>query len=172
MKNALTWTLSAGSVLMMLITLTSCGAWQSVKDTSSDAARAVFIAKVKQMNLVIEGRAELNCDERDVSLPVSLRVYQLKDIKTFESATYPQLLDDATSVLKADALNRLEVELAPRATIALNKPMDDSAQYVGIVAFFRDPSNNAWRLVIPKSQWKQTNPVKVSVIGNQMEREQ
>lgn len=45
--------------------------------------RAIFIAEIKQMNLVVEGRAALNRDERGVSLPVAMRVYQLKDAQAF-----------------------------------------------------------------------------------------
>jgi type VI secretion system protein VasD len=40
--------------------LSGCGMWQSAKETTVDATRAVFTRKVKQMNLVIESRAALN----------------------------------------------------------------------------------------------------------------
>ncbi|QAU23837.1 type VI secretion system lipoprotein TssJ [Dyella sp. M7H15-1] len=161
------------AVLLALtaLLLTGCGAWQTTKDTSTDVSRAIFVAKVKQMHLVIEGRAELNRDERGASLPVAMRVYQLKDAKAFEQATYAQLLHDADRVLKADALSHTDIVLAPQATITLNTPMADNAQYVGVVAFFRDPSHAAWRLVMPKAQWKKTDPVTLSVIGNTLERE-
>ena len=170
MKKPLVSTLRTGAtVVLTTLLMTGCGAWQSVRDTSADAAHAIFIARIKQMNLVIDGRAELNRDERGVSLPVALRIYQLKDTKTFATATYAQLLNDADTVLKADALSHADVVLGPKATLTLNTPLADDAQYVGIVAFFRDPANAQWQLVIPTSQWKQTNPVKVSVIGNTME---
>lgn len=173
MRPSLITTLRARSTLVLAaLLLTGCGAWQSVKDTSSDAARAVFITQVKQMHLVIEGRAELNRDDRGVSLPIALRIYQLKDAKTFETATYAQLLNDADRVLKADALSRSDVVLGPNASVTLNAPMANDAQAVGVVAFFRDPANAEWQLVIPKSQWKKTDPVKISLIGNKMERVQ
>ncbi|WP_440268723.1 type VI secretion system lipoprotein TssJ [Dyella sp.] len=160
----------AGLVLAALL-MTGCGAWQTAKDTSADAARAIFIAKVKRMNLVVEGRAELNRDERGASLPVAMRIYQLRDCKAFETATYPQLLNDTGTVLKAETLTRTDIVLGPKATITLNTAMSDDTQYVGVVAFFRDPSQATWQLVVPRSQWKQTDPVKVSVIGNTMELE-
>jgi type VI secretion system protein VasD len=50
--------------------------------------------------------------------------------------------------------------------------MAADAQVVGIVAFFRDTAHAEWQRVIPTSQWKQTDPVKVSVIDNKMELEQ
>lgn len=158
--------------VLIAVLLSACGAWQSTKDTGSRAANAVFIAKVKQMNLVIEGRAELNRDERGGSLPVAMRVYQLKDAKAFETAPYTQLLNDAERVLKADALRHDEVALGPDTTVSLKAPMAADADAVGVVAFFRDPAAPSWRLVIPKAQWKKTNPVRLSVIGNRMTLEE
>jgi type VI secretion system protein VasD len=168
MTHARTFPWRTGILLLAALLTAGCGAWQGVKDVSTDTARAVFIAKVKHMNLTINGRAQLNRDERGASLPVTLRIYQLKDAAAFEAATYPQLLHDADTVLKTDAMYVTQAVLAPEATIALHAPMADEAQAVGIVAFFRDPAKAEWRLVIPKSQWKQTDPVTVSVIGNSM----
>lgn len=160
----------AGLTLLTAL-LAGCGAWQSVKDTTASTTQAIFIAKVKTMNLTVEGRAELNRDERGVSLPVALRIYQLKDAKAFETATYAQLLNDTGNVLKADALNRTDLVLGPKSMLTLSAPMADEAEAVGVVAFFRAPANAHWQLVIPKAQWKRTDPVKVSVIGDKLELE-
>jgi type VI secretion system protein VasD len=157
----------AGLVLATLL-LTGCGAWQATKDTSSDVARAIFVTKVKQMNVVIKGRAELNRDARGASLPVAMRIYQLKDANAFQKATYAQLLSDTGNVLKADTLRRADVVLGPNATITLSSPMADGAQYVGVVAFFRNAVNAEWQLVIPIAQWKTTDPVKIAVIDKSL----
>jgi type VI secretion system protein VasD len=153
----------------MTIMLAGCGAWQSAKDTTVDATSAVFIAKVKQMNLVLASRDALNQDERGVSLPVVLRIYQLKDSKAFETATYAQLLAGTGDALKPDILARAEVTLGPAATVKLSEPMSDDAQYVGVVAFFRNKANAEWQLVIPKAQWKKTDPVQLIVTDNRLE---
>ena len=153
----------------MVMVLAGCGAWQSVKDTTVAAASAVFVAKVKQMNLVIVSRSALNQDERGVSLPVVLRIYQLKDAKAFEAATYAQLLEGAGDPLKTDSLGRTEVTLGPAATVGLSEPMADDAQYVGVVAFFREQSGAEWQLVIPKARWKKGDPVKLAVTDNRLE---
>jgi len=160
------------ALLTVATLLTGCGAWQTAKDTSSHTTKAIFVAKIKQMNLIVEGRAELNHDERGASLPVAMRVYQLKDVKAFETATYGQLLNTTDTVFKADVVNETDIVLGPKATVALDKPMADDAHYVGIVGFFRDPSSACWKQVIPISQWKRTDPVRFSVIGNQILMEQ
>lgn len=160
------------TLALLPLCLTGCGAWQATKDTSSDVSRGLFVAKVKEMNLTIEGRADLNRDERGTPLPVALRVYQLEDAKAFERASYTQLLDDTGTVLQADALNRSDVVLAPDTTATLTMPMDTGARYVGVVGFFRDPAHNGWRAVIPRSQWRKTDPVRLSVSGSTMVWEQ
>ncbi|RQQ21925.1 type VI secretion system lipoprotein TssJ [Burkholderia stagnalis] len=62
-----------------------------------------------------------------------------------------------------------EATLAPGATVKLSAPMPDDAQFVGVVAFFRDRDGAEWQLVIPKSQWKKTDPVRLVVNGNRLE---
>ena len=104
-----------------------------------------------------------------MSLPVVLRIYQLKDSKAFETATYSQLLAGTGDALKAGILAKAEVTLAPSVTVRLSEPMEDDAQYVGVVAFFRDRANAEWQLVIPKTQWKKADPVSMSVTDNRLE---
>jgi type VI secretion system protein VasD len=61
-------------------------------------------------------------------------------------------------------LVRPDLVLRPNANASISEPMSDDAEYVGIVAFFRDDGRNAkWKLVLPKKQWKKTDPVKVEV---------
>lgn len=154
---------------LTVASMSGCGMWQSVKDTTVDATRAVFIAKVKQMNLVIESRSALNENEQGQSLPVVVRVYQLKDAKVFEKASYTQLLDDDSALLKADLLGGMETTLGPDAAVKLSASMAVDAQVVGVAGFFRDQAGAEWQLVIPKSQWKKTDPVKLVVTGNRIE---
>ncbi|RQR64555.1 type VI secretion system lipoprotein TssJ [Burkholderia sp. Bp9125] len=156
-------------VVGLALAVSACGMWQSVKDTTVDATRAVFVAKVKQMNLVVESRAALNQNGQGQSLPVVIRIYQLKDARVFAKAGYAQLLDDDRVLLKTDLLGSLEATLAPRATVKLSAPMPVDAQFVGAVGFFRDQGGAEWQLVIPKSQWKKTDPVRLVVNGNRFE---
>lgn len=55
------------------------------------------------MNLVITARGALNQDAHGASLPVVLRIYQLKDDKPFATATYAALLE-GNDALKAATL--------------------------------------------------------------------
>src|ERR1700731_4931220 len=114
--------IAAGAASAAAVVLSACGAWQSAHDTTTEAARAVFVAKVKQMNVDIASRAALNPGEEGKPLPVVLRVYQLRNAKVFETATYTQLLDEDRDRLKADLLWFKETTLAPDATMTLSEP--------------------------------------------------
>lgn len=144
----------------LALTVSACGIWQSVKDGAVNATRAVFETKVEQMNLIITARGALNPDVRGASLPVVLRIYQLKDDKPFATATYAQLLD-GDDALKAATLWSRDVTLGPGDTLNVAEPIGDAARYVGVAAFFRDTANAEWSVLVPKSQWKKTDPVRL-----------
>lgn len=155
-----TWIRRCAPGVVFALTASGCGMLQSVKDGTVAATQAVFVTKVKEMNFVMAARAALNQDTRGASLPVMLRIVQLKDDKPFATATYAQLLggDDA---LKEATLWSRDVTLGPGQTLKVSEPMDDAANYVGVAAFFRDTSDAEWSVLIPKSQWKKTDPVKL-----------
>jgi type VI secretion system protein VasD len=142
----------------LALAVSACGMWQSVKDGTVEVTRAVFETKVKQMNLTVVARGALNQDARGTSLPVVLRIYQLKDDRPFATATYAQVLD-GNDALRAATLRSRDVTLGPGQTIKVSEPMDDAANYVGVAAFFRDTANAEWSVLIPKAQWKKTDPV-------------
>ncbi|MCX5540889.1 type VI secretion system lipoprotein TssJ [Paraburkholderia sp. CNPSo 3076] len=100
----------------LALTVSACGMWQSVRDGTVHAARAAFETKVEQMNLVITARGALNQDVRGASLPVVLRIYQLKDDKPFTTATYAQLLAGGDA-LKAATLWSRDLTLRPGRTL-------------------------------------------------------
>ncbi|WP_322062940.1 type VI secretion system lipoprotein TssJ [Paraburkholderia sp. J63] len=154
------WIRRSAPGVVLALTVSGCGMWQSVKDGTVAATHAVFVSKVKQMDLVMAARGALNQDKRGASLPVVLRIYQLKDDKPFATATYAQLLE-GNDALKAATLWSQDVTLGPGQTLKVSAPMGDDANYVGVAAFFRDTSGAEWSVLIPKAQWKKTDPVRL-----------
>lgn len=152
----------------LALAVSACGTWQSVKDGTVAVTQAVFETKVKQMNLTVAARSALNQDTRGVSLPVVLRIYQLRDDKPFATATYTQLLA-GNDALKAATLWSRDLTLGPGQTLRVSEPMDDAANYVGVAVFFRDTGDTEWSVLIPKAQWKKTDPVNLVVSANRME---
>lgn len=155
-----------GAILVLM--MSGCGMWQLVKEGTVAVTQAVFETKVKQMNFVITARGALNQDARGVSLPVVLRIYQLKDGKPFATASDAQLLE-GSDALKAATLWSRDVTLGPGQTLKVSEPIVDAANYVGVAAFFRDTANTEWSVLVPKSQWKKTDPVKLVAVDRTLE---
>ena len=93
MPIRLTTTVLAASLL-----LSACGAWQTVSDSTSSAYHAVFFKQVKVLKVDLTARASVNPDEAMRSTSVAVRVYQLKDRKLFDKASYDDLLKNACRV--------------------------------------------------------------------------
>jgi type VI secretion system protein VasD len=160
-----------GVLASTLFTVAGCGIGQAVKDGTVDAAKWAFTTQVKTMNLDLVSRSSLNTKGTGQSLSTVVRVYQLKTPQVFEQLTYTQLQTNDLDVMKGDLLATKDVVLRPDASASIREPMHDQAEYVGIVAFFRKTDKDStWKLVVPKKQWKQTDPVKVEVWDSTLQR--
>ncbi|MBC8642537.1 type VI secretion system lipoprotein TssJ [Caballeronia sp. EK] len=159
----------ATAVAIATLTLAGCGAWQATKDSTVGAAQWLFTTQVKSMNVDLDARAALNETTSGRPLSTVVRFYQLKDSKTFAQLEYIQLQNNDLELLKTDLVATKDVVMRPGASASLREPMEKDAEYVGVVAFFRTPdSDGVWKLLIPKQQWKDTDPVKIQVQGNRL----
>ncbi|NKJ48380.1 type VI secretion system-associated lipoprotein [Burkholderia sp. SG-MS1] len=159
--------LRTGVSVCALVTITACGVGQAVTDSTVNAAKWAFMTQVKTMNVDLVSRASLNANGAGQSLSTVVRIYQLKAPQTFQQLDYRQLQTNDLDTLKADLLATKDIVLRPDASASISEPMNGDAEYVGVVAFFRDAGKDAtWKLVIPKKQWKRTDPVKIEASDN------
>ncbi|WP_420868787.1 type VI secretion system lipoprotein TssJ [Cupriavidus pauculus] len=155
---------------MAAMLVAGCGVGQKVADGTVDLARWAFTTEVKTMNLDLVSRAALNPSGAGQPLSTVVRVYQLKTPQTFEQLSYAQLESNDLELLKADVLATSDVVLRPDASVSLAEPMHADTAYVGVVALFRGgDKDTVWRLVVPKKQWKKTDPVKIELRGSKLE---
>ena len=146
------------------LVVAACGIGQMVQDSTVDAAKWAFTTQIKTMNLDLVSRASLNGDATQQPLSTVVRIYQLKSGQTFEKLDYMQLQTNDLVALKTDLLATKDVVLRPDSTVSVSEPMNDGTAYVGLVAFFRNPGRpTTWKLLVPRKQWKQTDPVKIEV---------
>ncbi|SAL33014.1 type VI secretion system lipoprotein TssJ [Caballeronia humi] len=156
-------------VVVVALALSACGAWQSVSDKTSDTYRAVFYKQVKTLNVDFTARASLNPDEADRPVSVAVRVYQLKDRKSFDAASYDDLLKNDRTALGGDLQDAAGVVVNPGSAASLSQPMRADTQYVAIVAFFRDVRNERdWRRVIAKKSMPADAPLKFELIDREL----
>ena len=151
---------------IMAFSLMGCGVTQSVTDGTKSAFSALFYKKIKVLHLDFTAREALNTDVREsnsLSEPVVVRIYQLKDRKTFDKTVYQQLLQDDGIILKADLLGSRDVVLKPGGDVNLNMPMEEEAQFVAVVGLFRHPDmdKNTWKLTMGREE---LDPDKARVI--------
>lgn len=157
------------SVVAAALSVSACGAWQAVSDSTSGAYRAVFYKQVKVLNVDLSARASVNPDEAMRSTSVAVRVYQLKDRKMFDQASYDDLLKNDRAVLAQDLQDSMATVVNPAASASLSQPMQRDTEYVGIVAFYRSPdSNGAWRRVVPKKNLLADAPLKLELVDREL----
>lgn len=148
---------------LLAFSLTGCGVTQGISDSTKSAYTAIFHKKIKVLHLDFTAREALNTDAREsnsLSEPVVVRVYQLKDRKTFDRMVYQQLLKDGETLLKVDLLVSRDVVVKPGGDATLDMPMEEGAQFVAVVGLFRYPDmvNNTWKQVIQRDDLDPDKP--------------
>lgn len=153
------------STVASALLLSACGAWQSVSDASSNAYQAAFFKQVKVLNVDLSAREALNPDDTGRPMSVAVRVYQLKDRRVFDGASYEDLLKSDRTVLAKDLQAGMDSVLNPGASASLTQPMQPDTKYVAIVAFYRHPGHgDGWKYVIEKKKLDADKPLKLELV--------
>jgi len=145
--------------------LSACGAWQAVSDASSNAYRTAFFKQVKVLDVDLSARDALNPDDAGRATSVAVRVYQLKDRRMLDGASYEDLLKNDRTVLAQDLQESMSSVLNPGASASLSQPMQADTKYVAIVAFYRNPGNgDGWKYVIEKKKLDADKPLRLELV--------
>lgn len=154
--KAMRLVLSSGFTLL----LAGCGLTQKVTDGTVAVTQSIFYKQVKTLHLDIRTREAVNNNARGEALSTVVRIYQLKDRKTFDSTNYSSLFADDSQALKADLLAAKDIHLRPGSAVMMDMPMDEHAQYVAIAGMFMSPDtmNNTWRMVLSRNELDPDKP--------------
>ncbi|MBS9435183.1 type VI secretion system lipoprotein TssJ [Photorhabdus hainanensis] len=149
-----------GIVCLMTVGLAGCGLTQTVTDGTAAVTHSIFHKQVKTLRLDFTARSALNTTGAQVPLSTVIRVYQLKDNKAFERASYAELVKGDSEALKADWLAQRDIRVAPQGSVSLDMPMEKTARFVGVVGLFHTPdaANKSWRLVIRRDELDADKP--------------
>jgi type VI secretion system protein VasD len=139
----------------LVTSFTGCGLTQSATESTASTAKAIFHKQVKTLHLDFSARTAMNTDALDMNglaVPTLVRVYQLRDGRAAQKASYEQLLSDDDSVLRNDLLDSRAVVVNPGEGAQISVPMDKDARFISVVALFRQSDNqiNSWRLTLPR----------------------
>ncbi|PCE33778.1 type VI secretion system lipoprotein TssJ [Burkholderia ubonensis] len=157
------------STVASVLLLSACGAWQTVSDASSSAYRAVFFRQVKVLNVDLTARAALNPDDAGRATSVAVRVYQLKDRKLFDGASYDDLLKNDKTVLAQDLEASMSTTVNPGASASLSQTMQRDAKYVAVVVLYRKPgSDENWKRVVERKRLDADKPLRLELFASEM----
>lgn len=103
------------------------------------------------MEVMLESTNRLNQSDMGQPVPVTVRIYTLKDRTRFEQATFHELWKKDYEFLGQDLLDRKEITLRPSTTepIVLSVDPENNEKFVGIMVLFRKYKDGIWRRVIP-----------------------
>lgn len=140
--------LAAGITLI----LAGCGLTQKVTDGTVAVTKSIFYKQVKTLHLDIRAREAVNSNAGGVPLSTVVRIYQLKDRKTFDSTDYPSLFKADGQAIKADLVAEKDIRLQPGGAVTVDMTMEEDALFVAVAGMFMSPDqvNNTWRIVLSR----------------------
>lgn len=106
------------------------------------------------IDVAIKTDSGINPNEEGKPSPIVVRVYELKNLKAFNSAEYFALMDDETKTLGPDLIASHEYELTPGQEQKFDREISSEATHLGVVAGFRSIQSAKWRDSIELKQEK------------------
>lgn len=153
--------------------LAGCGVSQSISESTTATARAIFYKQVTTLRLDLSARTAINSDQAEMNamaLPTMVRVYQLRNSNALDKATYDSLLGDDDRVLGDDLLDKRTALIKPGEGAQLDVPMARDARLVAVVALFREadmtPAN--WRLTLSREDLDPDRARVIELGGNRL----
>ena len=153
--------------LLCALSLGGCAAGIGLLGTAGSAAlQAVGVGKPavpdsqkppRQIALTLDAGTNLNAGTSKRGVALVVRVYALKDPTSFQQAPFDTFLDPnkEKQVLGQDLMQVREVTLIPGQRYTATEKVPYEAGALGIVALFRQPASQRWRLVFdPKKSEK------------------
>ena len=93
----------------------------------------------------VSSTADINRNEYGEPLAVVVRIYQLKDRRSFESASFEELWKKDYQILGNDLVMKEEITMDPAYQRHIELPRHDQAEYLAAMAVYRQPDGASWR---------------------------
>ncbi|KVN86867.1 hypothetical protein WK66_23285 [Burkholderia ubonensis] len=102
----------------------------------------------RNVGITLAAASNLNAANDNKPLALVVRLYALKDPTSFQQAPFDSFTDPdkEKATLGADLLNVREITLIPGQRYTATEKVSREAQAFGIVALFRDPALQRWKL--------------------------
>lgn len=112
----------------------------------------------RSVAIKLHAGANLNTDARGRPLALVAKIYKLRQNAAFQQAPYDGFLNPQREreLLGADLLEVKEVLLVPGLHYEVLEKVSREAYYIGVVALFRAPAAQRWRLAFGAAEAEQT----------------
>lgn len=157
----------AWSSALLILTLSGCAAGVTALSAAGSALQAAGLAKPdvpdaqkppRQLSLGLDAGVNLNAGAGRTPLALVVRVYTLRDASSFQQTGFDTFLDSETEkkVLGADLLQVRELTLIPGQRYSAIEKVPREAGALGIVALFRQPAAQRWRIAFDPEKSEKT----------------
>jgi type VI secretion system protein VasD len=99
------------------------------------------------VELEIETSDRVNIDQSGEALPTIIRLYQVKNLSSVQSATFDDMLDRPKETLGEAIVHEDEVTIYPGQILVRRFEREPKADYLIGVAIVRNPVGTAWRTI-------------------------
>jgi type VI secretion system protein VasD len=105
--------------------------------------------KPAKLDLIVNASADLNPDSTGRPSPLVVRIYALRQMTEFEKADFFALFEKDELTLAASIAKREEIILKPGESIMQPREYPPDAQFVAVMAAYRDVERSTWRASAP-----------------------
>lgn len=122
------------------------------------------------LKMDLNSKSKINTAGDGQTFSVLVRFYQLNDPSLFERADYDSLWRDATGVLGITLVDEKELMVEPSTQLSISLTKHQAAEYIGIVAYFRDHQGADWKAYrkLNHGVLKADTRMKLEIDGNQL----
>lgn len=102
--------------------------------------------------LTIDASPRMNPDAGGHALPTELRLYQVRDARALDAASFDDVWRDASAVLGDALLSEESLTLYPGDRLERELRPEDEATSIVAVVIVRQPAGRTWRAVVPMTR--------------------
>lgn len=114
--------------------------------------------RARLVPLRLHASTNLNADSTGRGLSVVVKTYKLKNAHNFLQASYETFLDGTKEkqALGNDLVEIKEILLIPGQSYSSVEKLEPDVTFLGVVALFREPSRQSWRLALASGDIQKT----------------
>lgn len=105
------------------------------------------------VNVRVQGHQRMNLDHKKHSLPVIVKIFQLKRRQAFDTSQFRQLWKKPKAALGDDLVSSYKIHISPGQNKTITIDRKENTHYIAALAIFRHPASHNWRASTQITQW-------------------